>query len=88
MTRRAHRVTNLELASFLELIPVALALQGAARSKEDVLVVAVDVLNPVRQPGYRIVVHDFLPLARHVRYWDGNIFADVDGDVFRTHSKL
>ena len=78
----------LELACLLELHHVALALERTASGEENVLVVPVHVLDPIREPGDRLVVHDLLPLARHVGLGDRDALADVDGNVLRVNSEL
>lgn len=46
----------LQLARLLELIAVALALDGAGSRKEDVFALAVDILLPMRKPSDSVVV--------------------------------
>lgn len=46
----------LQLAGLLELITVALALDGAGSCKEDVFALAIDILFPMCKPSDRVVV--------------------------------
>lgn len=78
----------LELARLLELVHVTLTLERTASSEEDVFVVAIDILDPRREPSDGLVVNDFLPVATDVRDRYRRFLADVDGDIFRTYSKL
>lgn len=87
MSKHTRR-TNLKLARFLKLCPVALTLDGAAGRQEYVLVVPVHVFDPVRKPSDCIVVNDFLPGPRNVRGWDGNVLSDVDRNILWTDAKL
>jgi hypothetical protein len=48
--------TYLQLACLLELITIALALDGAGSRKEDVFALAVDILFPMREPSDSVVV--------------------------------
>jgi hypothetical protein len=51
-------------------------------------VIAINILRPVRKPSDGLIMNDLFPLARHIRFRDGNIFADVQCDVFRTYAVL
>lgn len=79
---------NLELSCFLEFRHITLTLNRAARSQENVFVVAVNILRPVSQPCDSIVVDDFLPFARHVGFRNRNALANIDRDVFRPNTVL
>ena len=50
--------------------------------------VAIDVLSPIGQPRYCLVVDDFLPFSRHVRFGNWDTFSNVENDVFRAYSFL
>lgn len=79
---------HLQLTSLLKLLHVALSFEGATSSKEDILVVSVDVLRPICQPGNGVVMLDSFPFSRNVRYGYGSIFANVEGNIFGSHSQL
>lgn len=80
--------TDLELARLFELLHVALALERAACGQEHVLVIAVDVLSPGREPSHSVVVYDLLPFPWHIRLWCGYALTNIDRDVLGSHSVL
>lgn len=87
-TRQQSVFTHLQLTRLLKFLHVALALERTAGREEDVLVVAVDVLHPVRQPSDGVVVHNVFPLPRYIGSGHGRVFPDVDGDVLRAQTML
>ena len=78
----------LELARLFELVHVALTFERTTRSEEDVFVVAVDVLNPSREPSNGVIMEDILPLAANIGHGYGRILANVDRDIFRPYAQL
>ena len=78
----------LEFTGFLKLRHVTLALQRATRGQEHILVVAVDVFNPIGKPGHSFVMHHSFPVPGHVRNRNRNTLADVKGDIFRANAEL
>ena len=80
--------TNLELSRFLKLLHVALTLERTACCQENILVVSIDVLNPIGEPRHGFVVNDGLPLAGHVGLGNRNAVSDVDRDVLGMDTEL
>jgi len=65
-----------------------LPLEGTAGGEENILVVLVDVLDPVGKPGDRVVVDYLFPRSRDVRLRDGLVLPDVNRDILRTDAFL
>ena len=63
-------------------------LEGTTGGEKNVLVVLVDVLNPVGKPGDRIVVDHLFPRSRYVRFRDGFVLTDINRDILRTDTFL
>ena len=85
---KTEKIRHLQLSSLLKLLHVTLTFPHATSRKENVFMVTVHVLSPCRQPCHSIVVLDCLPISRHVGNGDFCVFADVDGDIFRSHAEL
>lgn len=81
-------LSYLQFAGLFELGHVALPLERAASCKENILVVLVDVLDPVSEPGDCVVVNHLFPRPRSVRFGDGFVLADINCDVLRTDTFL
>ena len=65
-----------------------MTLEGTTGGEENILVVLVDVLNPVGEPGDRVVVDHLFPRSRDVRFRDGLVLTDVNRDVLGTDAPL
>lgn len=78
----------LQLARLLELITVALALDGTGSREEDIFALAVDILLPMCKPSDGVIVDHRLPRARHIGYRHRLGFANVDYDVLGPNTFL
>jgi hypothetical protein len=65
-----------------------LAFERAARGEEDIFMVIVHILCPIRQPSHGIVMLNLPPLSRDIRSGDCCTLPKVEGDVFRTNPFL
>lgn len=85
---RTVLIPYLELAGFLKFHHIALTLQRAACGQKNVLVVAVDIFHPIGKPSYGFVMNDSFPVPRHVGDRNGNVLANVNGDILGTNAEL
>ena len=65
-----------------------MSLEGTAGGEENILVVLVDVLDPVGKPSDRVVVDHLFPRSIYVRFRDGLMLTNVDRDILRTDAFL
>ena len=61
-----QNISHLQLSRLFELLHVTLTFPHTASSKENISMVAIDILGPSGQPRHSIVVLDRLPRPRHV----------------------
>jgi hypothetical protein len=61
---------------------------GKEERDQNALDVSIDVLLPSREPRNLVVVYDRLPLVTGRGLRDGNVLADVDGDLLGTNASL
>ena len=78
----------LQFARLFELGHITLPLEGTTGSEENILVVLVNVLDPVGKPCDRVVVDYLFPRSRGVGFGDGLMLTDVDRDVLRADAFL
>lgn len=81
-------LTHLQFARLFKLGHVALSLERASCSEENVLVVLVDVLDPIGKPSDGVVVDHLFPRSSNVRLRDGLMLTNVNRYVFRTDTVL
>ena len=63
-------------------------LERTAGGEENILVVLVDILDPIGKPGDRVVVDHLFPRSGGVGFRDGLVLSDVDRDILRTDAFL
>lgn len=78
----------LEFTGFLKFRHVTLALQRATRSQKHILVIAIDIFDPVGEPGHRFIMDYAFPVPRHVGDRNRNTFANVKGDILWANAEL
>jgi len=78
----------LQFTRLLELGHVTLPLEGTTGGEENILVVLIDVLDPVGKPGDRVVVDYLFPRSGDVGLRNGLMLADVNRDVLRADAFL
>ena len=79
---------HLQFPGFLKLLHVTLPFPRAAGSKEDILMIAVDILSPRRQPRHCSVVLNRFPLPWHIGNGNRCILPDIERNLFRSHPEL
>lgn len=80
--------TYLQFPRLFELLHITLPFERRACGQEYVFVLTIDILCPVRQPGYCLVVNNIFPFAGHIWNRNRNAFPDIDGNVFGTYAEL
>jgi len=78
----------LQFARLFELGHITLSLERTAGGEENILVVQVDVLDPIGKPGDRVVVDHLFPRSGGVGFRDGLVLSDVYRDILRTDAFL
>lgn len=81
-------LTHLQFTRLFKLDHVALSLERASRSEENVLVVLIDVLDPIGEPSDGVIMDHLFPRSNDVGLRDGLMLADVYRHVFRTDTVL
>jgi hypothetical protein len=65
-----------------------LPLERTAGGEENILVVLIDVLDPISKPGNRVIVDYLFPRSRNIRFRDRLMLSDVNRDILRTDAFL
>ena len=78
----------LQFARLFKLGHITLALERTSGGEENILVVLIDVLDPIGKPGNRVIVDHLFPRSRDVRFRDMLMLTNVNRDIFRTNAFL
>lgn len=78
----------LQFARLFKFRHIALPLERAACGEENILVVLIDIFDPVSKPGDRIVVDHLFPRSGSVGFGDRLVLTDVNRHIIRTDTFL